>query len=209
MHRDLIRLMKHSNRKTLVYGIFNKLGIEESIRLFFYRKFEFWMKIVKFVVNDITFVLIISDDFEEELHNIRDRYLKSGFPLAFINETIKNFKFSRIEQIIPKHFFEEENETAIFRLRLPFCPKNENLSRTFLKKLKFFIGDSIKVFIIWDTSKIRGLFPLKDKNLHPNCVIYEGTCSCGKNISARRVNVFILEQASTKTLKSLRNHQSI
>ena len=123
---------------------------------------------------------IISDDFEGEIHNIRDRYLKSGFPLAFINETIKNFKFSRIEQIIPKHFFEEENETAIFRLRLPFCPKNENLSRTFLKKLKFFIGDSIKVFIIWDTSKIRGLFPLKDKNLHPNCVIYEGTCSCGK-----------------------------
>ena len=49
-----------------------------------------------------------------------------------------------------------------------------------MKKLKSFIGDSYKVFIIWNTTKVRSLFPLKDKNTHPNCVIYEGTCSCGE-----------------------------
>ena len=51
---------------------------------------------------------------------------------------------------------------------------NENLSRTFLRKLHSFIGVSFKVFVMWNTNKIRGLFPLKDGKLHPNCVIYEG-----------------------------------
>ena len=36
-----------------------------------------------------------------------------------------------------------------------------------------------RFFLIWNTSRIRSLFPLKDKNLHPQCLIYEGTCSCG------------------------------
>ena len=27
---------------------------------------------------------------------------------------------------------------------------------------------------------MRSLFPLKDKNLHPSCKIYEGECSCGE-----------------------------
>ena len=66
------------------------------------------------------------------------------------------------------------------RVRLPFCKENENLSRMFLKKLKSFVGDSYKVFVIWDTCRIRTLFPLKDKNLHPCCVIYQGTCTCGE-----------------------------
>ena len=31
------------------------------------------------------------------------------------------------------------------------------------------------------TKKIRSLFRLKDKNPHPACKIYEGTCSCSAN----------------------------
>ena len=40
--------------------------------------------------------------------------------------------------------------------------------------------DTFKVYIIWSTYKIKSLFPLKDRNLHPCCVIYKGTCSCGE-----------------------------
>ena len=32
---------------------------------------------------------------------------------------------------------------------------------------------------MWETRKIRSLFPLKDRVKHKSCVIYEGTCSCG------------------------------
>ena len=30
------------------------------------------------------------------------------------------------------------------------------------------------------TRQVKTLFPLKDKSLHPSCVIYKGTCSCGE-----------------------------
>ena len=32
---------------------------------------------------------------------------------------------------------------------------------------------------MWKTRKVKSLFPLKDKNVHQSCVIYEGECSCG------------------------------
>ena len=124
-------------------------------------------------------VFVISVSFEEELTNIRDRYSTAGYPIGFINEVIKDFKFTRLECLIPKHLFEIPDNKPIIRIRLPFCKSNEYLSRTFLRKVRSFLGDSVPIFIIWNTSKIRSLFPLQDKNLHPQCVIYEGTCNCG------------------------------
>ena len=32
----------------------------------------------------------------------------------------------------------------------------------------------------WITKKVKSLFPLKDRNLHPLCKIYKGICSCGE-----------------------------
>ena len=122
----------------------------------------------------------ISDDFDSEVIRIKSKYANAGFPLAFIEETISNFRFSNFEELIPRNFFENPDESKpTIRIRLPFCRKNENLSKIFLKKLFSFTGDSFKIFIIWNTHKIRTLFPLKDRNLHPHCIIYEGTCSCG------------------------------
>ena len=34
--------------------------------------------------------------------------------------------------------------------------------------------------IKWSTRKVKSLFPLKDKNLHPSYKIYQGDCSCGE-----------------------------
>ena len=133
---------------------------------------------------------VISDNFDEEVANIRERYLNAGFPLGFINETIKQFNFSRFEEIIPKNFFDKPVEKTEIRVSLPFCRRNEALVRTFTKKFNFFVGDSINLFIIWKTSKIRMLFPLKDKNTHPCCVIYEGTCSCGEKYTGETERCF-------------------
>ena len=124
--------------------------------------------------------LLIADNFENEVDLIRKRYQKAGFPNAFINDVIKNFRFSRLDRLIPENFFDEKAKKPFFRIRLPFCQRNERLSKTFLQKLYSFIGDSHNISIIWNTRKIRSLFPLKDKNIHPCCVIYEGLCSCGK-----------------------------
>ena len=124
--------------------------------------------------------LMISDNFDDEVTLITDRYIRTGFPYAFINDVIEKFKFSRFDRIIPENLFNDKVDKPNFRIRLPFCHRNENLSRLFLKKLYSFIGDSFSISIVWNTRKIRSLFPQKYKNLHPCCVVYEGLCSCGK-----------------------------
>ena len=153
------------------------------------------------IICELHRAFLISDDFEFEVDKIRNKYCQAGYPRGFVENTIKNFKFSRIERIIPENFFDEKSETPILRIRIPFCPKNENLSRTFLRKLRSFIGDSYEVFIIWNTSKIRSLFPLKDKNLHPNCVIYEGTCSCGQKYVDETNKCFHLRKKEHEDIK--------
>ena len=50
----------------------------------------------------------------------------------------------------------------------------------FLKKFHRFTKDRFDVAIKWKTKQVKSLFPLKDKNIHPSCVVYKGTCSCGE-----------------------------
>ena len=70
-------------------------------------------------------VFVISDSFEDELTNIKDRYSTAGYPLGFIIEVVKDFKFTRLECLIPKHFFEIPDNKPIIRIRLPFCKSND------------------------------------------------------------------------------------
>ena len=152
---------------------------------------------------------VISDNFDEEVIRIRSRYREAGFPQYFLNEIINDFTFSRQQRIIPEKFFDDTDETPILRLRLPFCWKNENLTGVFLKKLYSYIGNSFKVFIIWNTTKIRSLFPLKDRNLHPNCVVYEGTCSCGNKYigeTAKCIHLRIAEHEDVKKVSEPSKH---
>ena len=48
---------------------------------------------------------MISDNFDDEVKLIRDRYIRTGFPYAFINDVIEKFKFSRFDHIIPENHF--------------------------------------------------------------------------------------------------------
>ena len=54
--------------------------------------------------------------------------------------------------------------------------QNEIASKEFIKKFNYFTNDKFDVRIKWVTRKIRTLFQLKNKSLHPTCKIYEGTC---------------------------------
>ena len=65
------------------------------------------------------------------------------YPKRFISRTINNFlnDSSQDDNIIPNFLFEERKKVFI---RLPFCGKNEKLSKTFIAKLnKFFIHLSL------------------------------------------------------------------
>ena len=60
----------------------------------------------------------------------------------------------------------------------PYCPKNEEFSKRFMKKFDGFADNRCDIPIKWITKKVKQLFKLKSRNTHPSCVIYEGVCSC-------------------------------
>ena len=61
---------------------------------------------------------------------------------------------------------------------IPYCPKNEEFSKRFMKKFDVFTDDKYDIRIKWITKKVKQLFKLKSRNPHPSRVIYEGACSC-------------------------------
>ena len=65
-------------------------------------------------------------------------------------------------------------------IELPFCENKEIKSKHFLKKFHRFTKDHFEVVIKWKTRQVETLFPLKDRSIHPFCVIYKGPCLCGK-----------------------------
>ena len=50
-------------------------------------------------------LLMITDNFDDEVKLIRDRYIRTGFPYAFINDVIEKFKFSYFDRNIQENFF--------------------------------------------------------------------------------------------------------
>ena len=90
--------------------------------------------------------------------------------------------------------FEEEKLSPFMLLELPFCELNEAKSKTFLKKFHNFTNSCFNIAIKWKTKQVRLLFPLKDKNLHSSCKIYEGECKYGmKYIGQTKRDVEIRE----------------
>ncbi len=120
----------------------------------------------------------ISSNFSDEVTRIKEKFKNVGFPMRFIESVIRDFQKmpnADDENIVPEWLFDERSD---FYIRIPFCPKNEEISRTFLQKLNDFTKEKYIFKIVWNTRSIRSLFPLKDRVDHVSCVIYQGTCSC-------------------------------
>ena len=63
-------------------------------------------------------------------------------------------------------------------IRVPFCPKNEASINKVLKRLEVFSNKQFVFKVIWNTQKIKSLFPIKDRVQHSSNVTYEWKCSC-------------------------------
>ena len=78
----------------------------------------------------------IASDFDTEVIRIKEKYKNVGFPVKFVEAVIRDFQKVPVveegERIIPEWLFEQKSD---FYIRLPFCPKNEEISRNFCKNL--------------------------------------------------------------------------
>ena len=88
-------------------------------------------------------------------------YLHAGFPIGFINKVVGNFRFSRCDRLIPKDFSETGDETPILRVRLPFCQKNENLSRTIFEEVTFVYRWIVQSFCNLEHEQNQGLISIE------------------------------------------------
>ena len=130
------------------------------------------------ILCDLHRALKISSNFEKEVKIIKEKFIKAGYPGKFIDSVINQFTEENIESVIPTNLFEEEDKRPLCRVKIPYCPKNENLAQGFLSKLDR-LCPKVKFFIIWNTTKLKSCFPVKDKITHKCSVIYKGVCSCG------------------------------
>ena len=137
------------------------------------------------VVGDLHRAKRIGSDFEQEVSNIKTKYRKADFPQRYVDSIIRQFAEEQQKAtdsdsfLIPPGMFDEEEEKGFLLVEIPFCEKNEILLKTFLKKFDAYTNSRFRVSVKWLTKKTKTLFPLKDRNTHPACKVYEGLCSCG------------------------------
>ena len=61
---------------------------------------------------------------------------------------------------------------------------------------KFYFEGAVK----WKFRQVKTLFPLKDKSLHPSCVIYKRTSSCGETYIGETLQNASIRGRKTMTL---------
>ena len=117
----------------------------------------------------------ISSNFSEKIKFISHKHEKADYPKRFINSVIRQFhdrsNQSNIDDFddytFPPIFFDIPKSFIL--IELPFCENNKIKSKHFLKKFHRFTKDRLDVAIKWKTRKVKILFPLQNKSIHPSC----------------------------------------
>ena len=86
--------------------------------------------------------------------------------------------------IIPQWLFEERKG---FTIHVPFSPSNKSFVKSFISKLIYFTNEKCKFNVVWNTRKVKSLFPLKNKVERYSCVFFRGDCSCDQNYIGQTV----------------------
>ena len=124
----------------------------------------------------------ILSNFTNEVTLIRNKFKSAGYPMCFVNNIIHELTTAQtnedIEFIIPPWLIEVKKKIVL--VEIPYCLKNENSSKQFIKKFDQFTNDTFDVQIKWLTKKLKILFKVQHKSLHQACKIYKGVCSCGE-----------------------------
>lgn len=154
----------------------------------------------------------IASNFADELNKIRQKFKKANYPERFTESVIRQFaEKNDDEPLIPTNFFEIPK--SFVWVSLPYCEKNEEISKNFIRKFHKFTGNAYTLCIKWNTKKVKSLLSLKSKNPHPSCKIYYGECNCGETYigeTARNVEVRWKEhnslQGSSEPSRHLQSH---
>ena len=122
---------------------------------------------------------------DNELIITKNKFLAAVYSHKFTNSVINTFiekkKIKKEEKyLIPQNFLEIPKPVIV--IEIPFCLKNEITCKQLITKFNYFTNYKFDVGVKWFNRKIRTLFQLKEKSLHPACKIYERICICVEKI---------------------------
>ena len=108
--------------------------------------------------------------FTEEIPRIKQKCPNADYPLRFVNSIIRQFNKkcngnTQDDCIIPLDLFDIPKPIVLAEIL--YCPRNETLSKRFIKKLHELTNNSYEIRIKWITKKVTQLFKLKGRNPHP------------------------------------------
>ena len=87
-------------------------------------------------------------------------FQSAGYPKRFISATVDSFLNQPEEKLIPDYLFEERRKIYI---QLPYCKKNEALSKNFISKLNIFTNFRYSFIIYGKLGKLRAFLNLNIK----------------------------------------------
>ena len=121
----------------------------------------------------------ITSTFAEKLPTTKQTFWNADYPPRFSNNVIKQFNekcndSTEDDYIIPPDFFDIPKLLVL--AEIPYCSRNETLSKRFIKKFHELTNNSYEIRIKWITKKVKHFFKIRSRNPHPACVIYEGLC---------------------------------
>ena len=125
------------------------------------------------IISDLNRATRITSFPADEIPKIKQKFLNADYPHRFINSVINNFQEKSEETenyITPPGFFDVPKKVVL--VDIPYCPKNEEFSKRFMKKFDVFTDNKYDISIKWIAKKFKQLFKLNCRNPHPSRVIY-------------------------------------
>ena len=98
------------------------------------------------VNSDLNRAKNIASSFQNELTNIRQKFKKAGYPIRFTESIIRQFEEKDDGPLIPPYFYDETPKIFV-SCSVPFCEKNEDLSKKFIQKFHEFTGNKYTLCI--------------------------------------------------------------
>ena len=171
---DINIIYEHNQIKTKVHRNERKLPLHQTSKI--PKRYK-----QNAVHADLNRAAQITSTFTEEIPTFKQKLLSADYPHRFLNSVIKQFNGkcngnSQDHYIIPPDFFDIPKPLLL--VEIPYCPRNETLSKHFIEKFHDFTNTSYEITIKWITKKVKQLFKLKSKNPYLSCVICHRVCVC-------------------------------
>ena len=109
--------------------------------------------------NDLHRAKKISSDFSTEIKEIKQKYNNADYPGRFVESVVKDF--IEKEEHLERNEIRDNESKPFVPIKIPYCEKNENIAKHFLKKFRRVFWKKVQVYHRISNKKNQNLIQLK------------------------------------------------